>query len=88
MSGKQGGDGWGTDVMYTLNRMEVHGVCYAIDHVVTGGENCTAEGKCWYEEVSPTLKSCGAHAVCYALDQQGGKGGSKLLERNVPNDSF
>ena len=30
-SGKQGGDGWGTDVMYTLNRMEVHGVCYAID---------------------------------------------------------
>lgn len=36
-SGKQGGDGWGTDVMYTLNRMEVHGVCYAIDHVVTGG---------------------------------------------------
>lgn len=36
-SGKQGGDGWGMDVMYTLNRMEVHGVCYAIDHAVTGG---------------------------------------------------
>ena len=53
-----------------------HAVCYAIDHVVTGGGNCTAQGKCWYEEVSPTLKSAGVHAVCYTptlvLNDQGG----------------
>lgn len=44
--------------------------CYAIDHVVTGGGNCTAQGKCWYEEVRPTLKSGGVHAVCYGFDWQ------------------
>ena len=50
-------------------------VCYAIDHVVTGGGNCTAQGKCWYEEVCPTLKSAGVHAVvyedCIRTDKQG-----------------
>ena len=50
--------------MYTLNATEVHAVCYAVDHVVCGGGNCTAQGKCWYEEVSPTLKAAGPHAVC------------------------
>ena len=53
--------------MYTLNSTEVHCVSYAIDHVVTGGGNCTAKGKCWYEEVAPTLKSGGVHAVCYRI---------------------
>ena len=32
-------------------------VCYAIDHVVTTGGNCTAQGPCWYEEVCPTEKA-------------------------------
>lgn len=45
--------------------------CYAIDHVVTGGGNCTAQGKCWYEEVCPTLKGAGVHAVCYGLISKG-----------------
>lgn len=53
--------------MFTLNQTEVHAVCYAIDHVVTGGGNCTAQGKCWYKEVSPTLKSAGQHAVCFCI---------------------
>ena len=62
------GNGWSVGgAMYTLNSTEVHCVCYAIDHVVTGGGNCTAQGKCWYEEVAPTLKSGGVHAVCYRI---------------------
>ena len=33
------GDGWTVGgAMYTLNSTEVHAVCYAIDHVVTGGQ--------------------------------------------------
>lgn len=32
------GNGWQVGgAMYTLNSTEVHAVCYAIDHVVTGG---------------------------------------------------
>lgn len=58
--------------MYTLNSTEVHAVCYAIDHVVTGGGNCTAQGKCWYEQVCPTLKGAGVHAVFYDARGNGG----------------
>lgn len=47
-------------------------VCYAIDHVITTGGNCTAQGKCYYERKSPTLKACGVHAVCYAADLHNG----------------
>ena len=33
------GNGWSVGgAMYTLNSTEVHCVCYAINHVVTGGE--------------------------------------------------
>ena len=60
--------------MYTLNSTEVHAVCYAIDHVVTGGGNCTAQGKCWYEQVCPTLKGAGVHAVFYDARGNGGGG--------------
>jgi len=32
------GNGWSIGgAMFTLNQTEVHAVCYAIDHVVTGG---------------------------------------------------
>lgn len=40
-------------------------LCYAVDHVVTTGGNCTAQGPCWYENVCPTEKASGCHAVCY-----------------------
>jgi len=40
-------------------------VCYAIDHVVTTGGNCTAQGPCWYADICPTEKASGVHAVCY-----------------------
>ena len=46
-------------------------VCYAIDHVVTTGGNCTAQGPCWYEEVCPTEKAGGVHAVCFQNTGQG-----------------
>lgn len=32
------GSGINRDVCFTLNSTDVHAVCYAIDHVVTGGE--------------------------------------------------
>ena len=42
-------------------------VCYAIDHVVTTGGNCTAQGPCVYENVCPTEKASGVHSVCYEV---------------------
>lgn len=40
-------------------------VVYTIDHVITTGGNCTAQGPCYYKELCPTQKASGAHAVCY-----------------------
>jgi len=45
-------------------------VCYTIDHVVTTGGNCTAQGPCWYENICPTEKASGVHAVCYEVNKQ------------------
>ena len=43
--------------------------CVAIDHVITTGGNCTAQGACVYtDEKSPTLKAGGTHAVAYGVD--------------------
>lgn len=40
----------------------------AIDHVITTGGNCTAQGSCVYDSgVMATLKSQGVHAVCYGI---------------------
>ena len=36
---------------------------WAIDHVVTTGGNCTAQGPCYYFDVCPTQKAGGVHAV-------------------------
>ena len=47
---------------------QAHGVCYAIDHVITTGGNCTAQGPCVYEGICPTEKAAGAHAVSYAIE--------------------
>lgn len=44
-----------------------HAVCYGIDHVVTTGGNCTAQGPCYYEETEATLKAAGPHAVAYGI---------------------
>lgn len=41
--------------------------CYAIDHVVTSGGNCTAQGPCYYKEKRPTLKASGPHSVSYCI---------------------
>lgn len=38
---------------------------YGIDHVITTGGNCTAQGPCVYEEIQATLKASGAHSVAY-----------------------
>ena len=42
---------------------------YGIDHVITTGGNCTAQGPCIYEDVEATLKAAGPHAVAYGFDQ-------------------
>lgn len=34
-------------------------ISYGIDHVVTSGGNCTAQGPCYYEERCPTMKAGG-----------------------------
>ena len=45
---------------------------YALDHVITTGANCTAQGPCVYEDICPTEKAGGVHAVCYAIDSHPG----------------
>lgn len=44
-------------------------VCYAIDHVITTGGNCTAQGPCYYMELCPTQKAAGVHSVCYQKEK-------------------
>lgn len=52
------------DTMYTLNTVEHHAVCYAIEwHVVD--RNTRNNGKGWCTDVSPTLNTQDRHAVCY-----------------------
>lgn len=41
------------------------GKCYGIDHAITTGGNCTAQGSCVYEDIQATLKASGVHAVAY-----------------------
>lgn len=38
---------------------------YAIDHAITTGGNCTAQGPCIYKNIEATLKAGGVHAVSY-----------------------
>ena len=42
-------------------------VAYGIDHVITTGGNCTAQGSCVYEDIQATLKAGGPHAVAYGI---------------------
>lgn len=63
---------FGIDVCSTL-RAEMGdnqpAVCYAIDHVVTTGGNCTAQGPCYYKDICPTEKASGVHAICYVKEK-------------------
>lgn len=40
---------------------------YGIDHAITTGGNCTAQGPCIYEDIQATLKAYGPHSVAYAV---------------------
>ena len=67
--GKGNGLGLGEpgDPMNTLTGGDRHAVVYGIDHAITTGGNCTAQGPCVYENVEATLKAMGVHAVAYAM---------------------
>lgn len=54
-------EGTAADAEGSAGRSRVFG----IDHVITTGGNCTAQGPCWYENICPTQKAAGVHAVCY-----------------------
>lgn len=54
-----------------MNTIDRHAVVYAIDHVITSGGNCTAQGPCVYENVCPTEKAGGVHAVMYPVEAIG-----------------
>ena len=61
----------GTAVAYCVDRLngkqyQFYDV-YGIDHAITTGANCTAQGMCVYKNVEGTLKAHGVHAVVYAL---------------------
>ena len=51
---------------------------YGIDHAITTGGNCTAQGPCVYENTQATLKASGPHSVAYTLKIRSGcEGGGK-----------
>lgn len=55
---------------------------YGIDHAITTGGNCTAQGPCIYEDIQATLKASGPHSVAYAVPytlkiRSGCEGGGK-----------
>lgn len=57
-------------------------VAYGIDHAITTGGNCTAQGPCVYEDIQATLKASGVHGVAYAIPytlkiRSGCEGGGK-----------
>lgn len=60
-----GSYGGGSEILVVSD--EPKGFCFGIDHVVTTGGNCTAQGPLYYNEFSPTLKAGGVHAVCYGI---------------------
>lgn len=59
------GIGRENDPQFTLSAAHEHAVCYALDHVITTGANCSAQGPCVYKNICPTEKAGGVHAVCY-----------------------
>ena len=62
------GKGWNDEVCYTLNTIYKHAVAYGIDHAITTGGNCTAQGACVYKDIQATLKASGVHAVAYGIN--------------------
>ena len=58
----------GTRPGFTCGVIEASPVVYGIDHVITTGGNCTAQGSCVYEDIQATLKAGGTHAVAYSFD--------------------
>ncbi len=57
---------------------------YGIDHAITTGGNCTAQGPCVYDDIQATLKASGPHAVAYTLKIRSGcdGGGKGALVQN------
>ena len=83
-SGTQG-QGIAADAEGGIGADDREGTCYGIDHVITTGGNCTAQGSCVYEDIQATLKAGGTHAVCYTLKIRSGcEGGGKgaLVQEN------
>lgn len=73
-TGQQGGDGWCFDgVVYTLNTVDIHGVCFGISRsCAKGGEGSTG-GMPIAENIMPTMTANGANAVVYALEGNGAR---------------
>jgi DNA (cytosine-5)-methyltransferase 1 len=55
---------------------------YGIDHVITTGGNCTAQGPCVYDGVQATLKAGGVHAVCYDARGNGSPQETYTMQRS------
>lgn len=76
--GGKGGANYTEDIAPTLaadSHGTPHGVAYGIDHVITTGGNCTAQGPCVYEEIEATLKAAGPHSVAYGFTNRGYESG-------------
>jgi len=57
---------------------------YGIDHVITTGGNCTAQGDCVYDNIQATLKAGGVHAVCFEPGAMVRDMGNRIWEGQSP----
>ena len=74
-SGHQGGNGWNdSGIAYTVNTVDVHGICYGISRsMLKGGMN--AGGMPVEEQIQPSITAQGAAAVCYKPEETAHRGG-------------
>lgn len=77
------GDGYAeTEISYTLNHVEQHGVCYGAD-IRNGTLNAEMNGTL-QAKANGGWNANSNQVICYGIDQQGGKGGANYTEDVAP----
>lgn len=64
-NGSQSGSGWRSDVSYTLNTKDKHGICYGLSRTICDCGKGANGGIPIGENIQPTITSYGPAGVCY-----------------------
>lgn len=61
------GSGYGENVSFTLNVIDIHGVCYGLSRAIVKGGNGSNGGMPIGENIQPTMQANGAGSVCFQI---------------------